>query len=320
MSWIKDNKFLVALTGGTLISFVIIYAVGLRGANRYDAAKATFDEAYAEAQGYEKLPLYPKVENRNGKNKALGEYRKSLETLQEAFAKFRPKEMANVSPQEFTTLLKLNDSEVRKAFADAGTIVPDPFFMGFLNYKTSLAIPSTTGLLSYQMNAIKSILLELAKASPTEFRNLYRPALPEESGNVYVPLESSVSRGLPLEITFVGTEKSVRKFCSAIEKGKNYYVVIRTLRISNAKKEPPKTTDAKFDKPAATENNSSAASAFPSPGGEVAANSVQKSTAAELPKSDSSRILSQVLGDELVQVFVRLDVLEFLPVKKLPEF
>jgi len=33
---------------------------------------------------------------------------------------------------------------------------------------------------------------------------------------------------------------------------------------------------------------------------------------------DSGRILSQVLGNEEVQVFLRLDVMLFLPAKKLP--
>ena len=35
-------------------------------------------------------------------------------------------------------------------------------------------------------------------------------------------------------------------------------------------------------------------------------------------KVDSSRILQPVLGDEELQVFLRIDVMQFLPVKELP--
>jgi hypothetical protein len=35
--------------------------------------------------------------------------------------------------------------------------------------------------------------------------------------------------------------------------------------------------------------------------------------------ADSSRILNQILGKEELQVFLRMDALQFLPVKALPE-
>lgn len=323
MNWIKDNKFLVVLCGGTLVGVVLLYIVGSKGTNRYEAAKTTFDEAYSEAQGYEKQPLYPKTENVNGKTKALDEYRKSLESLQGAFGKYRPKEIINVSPQEFTTRLKASDSDVRKAFEAAGTAVPDAFFMGFESYKTTLARPNATGIMSYQMDAIKGILMELAKASPKEFKNLYRPPLPEENGQAYKAPANAVARELPLEITFVGPEKSVRAFFSDIEKLESRYAVIRTLRIENSKQEPPRASDAKFEKPASAKPPESGpfggVFVLPNEQATPAAEDAKPSeTAPPTPSVNTGRILSQVLGDEQVQVFVRLDILEFLPVKKLP--
>jgi hypothetical protein len=55
------------------------------------------------------------------------------------------------------------------------------------------------------------------------------------------------------------------------------------------------------------------------PGDDAAAPAPAAETAPEASKAaDSSRILAQVLGNEQVQVFLRLDVLQFLPAKKLP--
>ncbi len=126
--------------------------------------------------------------------------------------------MKNVSPQDFTNQLKAVNEEVRKAFEDSGTKVPDPFFCGFENYKTSLARGNATGILDYQLAGIKNLMLALAKSGATELKNLYRPLLPEEDGREYKPQDSDVARPLPLEITFAGPEKAVREFLSAIVK------------------------------------------------------------------------------------------------------
>lgn len=324
MSWIKDNQFNVVLGGGTLAGAVLLYFVGAHGTRKYQEAKDQFDASAAAAAGFENSPLYPTTPNRDSKRKALDEYGQAVGSMQVAFEPFRPKEIKNISPQEFTTELLSANAEVRKAFQDAGTKLPEAFFVGFESYKTSLAGKDTTGVLDYQLNSIKSILLALAKSRPSELKNLYRPAVQEEDRQTYTPPESAVARPFPLEITFVGPEKSVREFLSSITKPVNPYAVVRCLRITNEKKDPPRASDAQFDKPAAAKPAVGAAAdpfgGFVLPAADDAAAGTDKSKPAPpAPKaSDSSRILSQVLGNEQLRVFVRLDILEFLPAKKLP--
>jgi hypothetical protein len=326
MSWIKENKFIASLGGGTLVGVIILAVVGYVGSSHYDQAQESYSTAKEEASGYEKKALYPKSENKAAKSKALGEYRQTLDSLQGAFEPFRPKEIKNISPQDFTDNLLKANTDVRKAFEDAGTVVPEPFFVGFERYKTSLASGNTTGVLGYELDSIKGLMLELAKAKVGELKNLYRPTLLEEEGSAYTPAESAVSRPFPLEITFTGTEKSVREFFSSIAKPENQYVVIRTVRIASMKKDPPRATDAQFEKPATAAPAAGGADAFSGgfvlPGDDTAAPAAASDKAAAAPAAakpaDSSRILSQVLGLEQVQVFVRLDLLEFLPAKKLP--
>lgn len=326
MSWIKDNKFLVALGGGTLIGMVLLFVVGSKGAAQYDQAKADFDAAAQEASTYERHPLYPKRENLDGKRKALDDYRKETEVLQQAFEAYRPKELKNVSPEAFTNQLKAANDEVRKAFADAGTTVPDAFFCGFENYKTTLAQGKATGILDYQLTGTKSLMLALAGAGASELKNLHRPPLPEEQGQEFQPQPTQVARPLPLEITFQAPEKSVRAFLSSIGKLNDYHVVIRCLRVTNTKKDPPRAADAKFDRPA--QPKTGGADVFggfvlpgeePAPAEEAPAAEAPAEEAAPAPTpTDSSRILSQVLGNEELQVFLRVDLMQFLPAKKLP--
>jgi hypothetical protein len=320
MSWIKDNKFVAALVGATLVGAIALYLVGSQGVQRYQDAKERFDTAASEASEFERLALYPKVENRDGKRKAIEEYRKSVESLQAAFQAFRPQEIKNISPQEFTTRLLSANTEVRKAFEESGAIVPEPFFLGFESYKTSLASPSITGILDYQLASVKNLMLALAKAKPTELKNFSRPMLSEEEGQAYAPAAMDIARPLPVEITFSGPEASVRNFLSSITKPESQYVVVRALRIVNEKKDPPRATDAKYDQPTAPSTASGPdlfSGGFVLPGDETAA-PADGATAPANKAASSGRILSQVLGDEEVQVFIRLDVLQFLPEKKLP--
>lgn len=320
MSWIKDNKFLVALVGGTFLGAVLLFLVGSSAGSRHEMAKEEFDAAVAEATLFEKLLLYPRQENRDGKSKALDEYRKSVSALQASFAPFRAEKIENISPQGFTDKLKAVNDEVTKMFLESGCSTPDGFFCGFENYKTSLARGNATGMLEWQLGGIRNLMLDLAKCGATGLINVHRPLLPEEDGNAWQPKPDEVARPLPLEITFKGTEKSVREFLSAVSKPDRQYVVIRSLRVSNAKKEPPRSADANFDKAA----DSQAASAndvfggtFTLPGDGQAADGATEATPAP-PPVDSSRILSQVLGNEELQVFLRLDLLQFLPAKTLP--
>jgi hypothetical protein len=320
MSWIKDNKFLVALSGGTVVGAILLFLVGSNAGSRYDKAKEDFDAAAAEATAFEKLPLYPRPENRDGKNKALDEYRKSVNALQTSFAPFRSGKIENISPQDFTVQLKAASDEINKAFQESGCKVPEGFFCGFENYKTTLARGNATGILNYQLGGMKNLMLALSKSGATGLNNIHRPLLPEEEGNAWQAQPGAVARQLPLEITFTGPEKSVREFLSAITKPERQYVVIRSLRISNAKKEAPRASDAKFDKPAAAKAATASdifGGAFVLPGDGQAAEGEAAPKPAPKPV-DSSRILAQVLGNEELQVFLRLDLMQFLPAKTLP--
>ena len=304
MSWIKDHTFSIALGGTTLAAIGALAFVGMNAGSKYGEAKTEFDTAVDEARSFEALALYPQPENRDGKQKALDDYRKSLDSLQESFGKFRPGEIKNISPQDFTNNLIAVNDELSQAFGKTQTALPEEFFCGFENYKESLARGSATGMLDYQLKGIRAVLMTLAAAGPSELKNLHRPPLGEEDGTEFKPAENQVARALPLELTFQASEKSLRGFMSALSKLESHYAVVRSIRISNAKKEPPRTSDAKFDNPP------------PQAAPEMFLDAAQPDAQPAAPAA--GRILSQVLGMEEVQVFVRIDLMQFLPPAKLP--
>lgn len=331
MTWIKDNKFLVTLGGITLLGVIGLAAFGMKGSSQYDAAKEEFDIATSEASSYERQPLYPRDTNRDAKSKAIEDYKAAIDELQQAFKPYHPGELENISPQAFTDRLKKVNDELTAAFNDAGVELPEEFFSGFERYRTTLANNQATGILSYQLAAVRHMMLALAKSGATELRNFYRVSLPEEAGSEWKPDEKqvNVARAIPMEITFVGPENSARDFLSALSSADPYFVVIRTLRIANTKQKPPVSADAEFAKTAAA-GEAAAPEAAPfanifgddfavpetEPEGEPEEG--PQDAPAPAPAADSTRILSQVLGNEEVQVFVRLDLMQFLPAINLP--
>lgn len=327
MSWIKDNQFAATLGGVTLVGAAALIFAGIQGSGRYAAAKEAYDETTAQVADAEGLPLYPTKANEQGKKKAVGDYREAVGGLQNSFGKFRPENLPNIPPQEFTNRLQKSKADVVKAFEDKKALVPGAFFLGFEGYTGTLARESATGILDYQLGAATELLTALGKSGPAQLLNVHRPRLPEEDGGAWKAGPDDIARPLSFEITFKGSEKSARDFFSAIAKSDKYYYVIRTLRVSNEKKTPPLGTDAKFD-PAPGAEAPSAPEAPPAGGGfalpgdpaptETAA-APEEAAPAPAPVVDTGRILSQVLGSEDIYVFIRLDVMQFLPAKQLPQ-
>ena len=390
MSWIKDNKFAAILGGATLLGAIVLLYIGLIYHGRYAKALESYHTAADDVEVFEKTPLYPSLENRAGKTKALNEYRTAIRGMESAFDKFRPKALQNIAPQSFTDHAKSAKEEVVKAFEASGAKLPDVpegFLLGFEPYTKELAREEATGLLDYQLGATRELLITLAKAAPSQLQNLYRPKFPEEDSDKWQGSATDAARSFPIELTFRGPERSLRDFLSAIVKSPNYFFVVRTIRIMNEKSVAPNAKDAKFEAPPAAPGAAGksadpfgGASGFVLPSDEPAVptpapaptpskppttpakpfpatpSSVKpaipgatkpsatvpaarpaavaptrvpaaapatavpaKPAAARVAPTDSSRILNRVLGNEELEVFLHIDVLEFLPVKALPE-
>ena len=318
MSWIKENQFVAALGGITLVGAAAIAFVGMKGSSRYAKASEEYTAASDQATKFERLPLYPEASNRDGKKKALSEYREAVIGLQSAFDKFRPEQpFENISPQELTARVISSNNEVKAAFESTGAKVPEAFFLGFEDYTGNLPRESATGILNYELEAAKEVMIALGESGPDSLINFFRPRLPEEDGGTWEAGKSDVSRALPFEVTFKGSEASLRNFLSAISKSEKFYTAIRTLRVTNEKPVAPKASDAKFAAApaggAAASGGSDSFGALFGDGGTTV-----DETPAEPAGPSSERILAQVLGDEDLIVFIRFDVLQFLPLKELP--
>lgn len=344
MNWIKSNPFVAGLAGITVLICGVLYSLSSKWGTAYTEAKDGFDESYMAVTTSEELPLYPVAENRAGKNKALTEYQQSIDGLRDVFAPYRPEKTENITPQAFTDRLKSAQKEVSAAFGK-DAVLPENFFLGFEGYRNQLAQSGATGTLLLQLDGIKHALMALAKAGPDELIKVHRVSVAEENGGTFEPGPNDVARYFPFEVTFRGSESSVRDFLNALGAKESHYFIVRSLKIVNERDTPPKVADAKFEavaEKAVVAPANPFGDAFPeAPAGEVVPAPVPTAPVAAgpgatapadpaavvpaLPQAppaevvDTSRILAQVLGSENLVVFVRIDFAMFLPAKELPK-
>ncbi|RYD35732.1 MAG: hypothetical protein EOP87_06840 [Verrucomicrobiaceae bacterium] len=332
MSWIKDNKFAATLGGITLVGAAGLIVAGLQFSGKYAEAQASYEEQTTITTDAENLALYPTTANEQGKRKAVADYKAAAEALQASFGKFRPEKLENIPPQEFTNRLQAANTEVLAAFTAAKIDVPGVFFLGFEGYTGSLAKGAATGILDFELGAMKELMLSLAKPGISQVINVRRERLVEEDGGVFKEEAGQVARPLSVEVTFKGSEAAAREFFSTIAGSDKHYYVVRSLRISNEKKGPPLATDAKFDVPAPVSDTATpqdggfalppdpvAEGAAAAPAADGAAPAADAAAAPEAPAPapvDTGRVLQQVLGSEDIYVFVRIDIMQFLPAKK----
>jgi hypothetical protein len=328
MSWLQKNSFPMALSGFTLLGVAGLFYYGTLGSARYEQAKSDFGQALDEATTIEKTVPYPKDSNRDGKKKAIEDFKKDVETLQQSYASYRSGELQMVSPEMFIDRLKKINEESINALNINAVTFPDGFFCGFKDYTSKLPSKSATGIMGYQLESIRELLLALAESGATEIKNLHRPPLEEESGLVYKPAADAVARPLSLEITFQGPERALRRFVTALSNTDNRYWVIRSMRIGNMKKDPPKTADAQFGAQAARNqqdpafedifNFNEGEKKAAAEGAEVPAPPPAAPAPAVPAAPEGGRILSLILGNEELLVHLRLDLLLFLEPKPLP--
>lgn len=324
MSWIQENRFAAGLGGITAVAAIGLIALIVSANSGYTTAKDQYTTITGEIDGMTNGRLYPSDDNLSAKEKAVREYKESVGKLTEAFNKYKTATPPNIEPADFNTALAQGREAAAKAITDAKGEVPGDFFDGFELYKETAVKKEATGILTYQLGAVSQLMSGLAASGPVKLLNIHRPKLDEEDGKVFNH-EGKMFRALPFEIAFNCKEETFRKFLSSLDDSGKYYYVIRSMRISNDKQKAPTAADAEFKTaeeaaatPAAGGGDFGAGGGFVLPGDDTPAAPTPPAPApggeaAPAAGAGDELILKQVLGSERINVFLRIDIVQFYP-------
>ena len=198
----------------------------------------------------------------------------------------------------------------------------------------------------------------MAEAGPSELLNVHRPPLPVERGEPMVPTVEKRGRkprqaaqtpqkpffALPIELTFRGREASLRRLLGALADSKEYFFVVRSMRVQNVKYDtPPKSKDVEFEAPKPAEgidlfgdfdfedlpgedggsgedatDGATDEGETPPDGEAPEGGEPEPEPEAEADAPGGERILGQVLGAEELHVFLQLELILFRDDVELP--
>lgn len=350
MNWIKENTFAAGLL---LVAFAAIIGTYLFAGSRtkaFDESKAAFDASASRYTDLARIQPFPSAANLEARRKDVVAYRGQVEGLQKALLTYRPEKFEKIRPGEFTTRINEVGKALKASYTTAGIAYPEKWQLGFETYTSSPPRDGATDFLNYQLSAFDWLYQSLAKSGLSELLNVYRTKLPVEDGK---PMGGGQQGGkgkqrsnnagsakpyyvLPVELTFKGREASLRKFLEELANSKEYFFVVRNMRVQNQRAEaPPKKSDANFKAevaPAADDaGDPFAGFDFVIPGEEGddtgigddvpegEDDAIEPSAPEVNPQDSGEQILGQVLGAEEVFVFLQLELLLFRDNVALPE-
>lgn len=327
----QEQKFPIVLGSVTVVLTGVLVWWGIKSGSRYEEAEQAYTKAVSSIETVNnwKLPKVPPTEeNRRGKEKAVSDFRKGVEEIQQSFDKFRAAELENIDPTAFSDRLLEATKRVTSKFDQVGTQLPSGFYLGFARYTDQLPKANQTGLLGYELAASEELFMKLAEAGPARLLNVYRRIMPEEADQE-TDLKGKAYRTHSFEVTFSGREGALREFLASLVNSDKHYYVVRTMRVKNERETAPNSGDAKFEQPQAAGGGDAGASPFDGggfvfpgeEGAEEASGEEEAPVVEEAPAEpvDTGEILKQVLGSEAVRVFMRIDVLQFLEAQELPK-
>lgn len=342
MSWIQENKFVAGLIGVTAVVGGVIIFYGSSQGSQYEDKLSEYDSLKATYRNLQKSIPYPSQGNLEVKRDNIAKYEEVINDVRNTFDGFQAGKMANISPEEFSNMRVKMEKELRAAFED-GTELPEGTAFGFEKYKDSAARSEATGMLKYELDAVQSLLADLAKASPSRVSSILRTQLDVETGRAAAPPEPTSARNkrrggrkaaaepvkkayelMPMEVSFTASESGVRQFLKAMVNSKEYFYAIRALRIRNEKQVPPGVKDADFpsggagsapaDGPAGEEDPFAGIvlPGDPEGGGEgegsVPVPAPPDNDVNKPATKEGERIIKRVLGAEELHVFIRFDI------------
>ncbi len=324
MSWVKENTFLAGLLGVTAVGTLGIGYVISSNGSTLDDLKGQILDKQGELQRVEGNKTFPSEENKMALKENAIAYQKTLDELQTQLVKYAPAETASVSVADFQGLENAYVDKLRAMYADVR--LPENCRFGFDEYANKMAPQRATKTLTYQLGALEALFTELSKAVPTEIYNVHRPLTKAEIGEQAAkpsrdPRQrratrgkqaKSVYRSLTVEIGAKLKEEKLETFLETLANNTDYCYVVRSVRIKNENEVSPNQKELSFQKEESFSSEDGGGGLFFGAefedGGESSDTEDTDSVEETVP---SERILQQILGQESLDVHMKIDVLMF---------
>lgn len=309
------------LTVFGLVAAIVLGGAGFYAASSYGKYKTAlegWDAKVGTIQTLERKVPYPNEENAEAVENSLKEYQASVLKLSETLKSFQKplnKELANT---QFQQKVKERVEKFREVARTGGLEIDSTteFQLGFDSYANTLPQPELVPILDYELESIDHLLRKLVESGGELLSGFQRDAIPGEAGGAEKH-ESGVVHKYPVRFRFSGTFETFQAFVNSLANDKDYFYVLRVLKVKNAATQGALKLAAdgssnfeRYENPTTKELATPEMVAAWSADGASQADVEAKAKAEGFVKADQdARVL---MGQEKISVFVVIDITRFL--------
>ncbi len=231
-----------------VIAFLLIgggafYAISSYG--KYSEELSGWSSRVGTIESLERRIPYPNKANAEALAEKVEEYEASVQKLYQGLNSFQRPLNLEIQGTQLQPKIKESVQEFRE-FAKAGGLViegTEEFQLGFDAYaSSSIPAPDVVPILDYELEAIEHLLRELVTSGVSSLKSFERDSIPGEAGSSG-QYESGVVHKYPVRLRFQSPYAAFQKFVNQIANDKNYFYIVRVLKIENeATDGPPKQT------------------------------------------------------------------------------
>lgn len=329
-TWIKDNKSIATVIAIGGLAFIGLTTFGVMEWSAKSNAFKKFESAKRTIEQTASQPQTPTPEGVEFRKKEIQDYQTILEDIEKNYDSFRPtaEEVSNISSEEFRSLMVKTIDDYKKKATERNVKFRTDLRLGFDIYTSGPALQSATGLLKYQLAATNWVMEQALDSDVVEITRVYRERFPQESESPAAdkdgkkPSASTPGRStgkpvapkmenyqeLPLSLTLRGKKGSVVELINKITNSEKYLFTIqgfRTLTEKNTAQTLPAAPAA--SKSPQAKQQGALNDIFAGAG----ASNKAKDTTPDEPAA--TELLSQILGNELVDYHIILNLVVFPP-------
>ena len=313
MNWARNNRFL-----STFLAVIIVCGGGLAfllytSLSRYQQVNTDYKTQVDELNRLQNLKPYPDATSQKMYEAARAKYSTTVASLQADLASHEPPPEPPISPIQFQDRLRQTVDDISHLAQQSGVALPEGFYLGFDQYRSSPPTSAAAAPLNAQLNAMTDLVIVLIKTPVDKLTSLKRSLLPQEgAAPAATPAPGRLGPAAPaapgsslvskqsVEISFTTQPGSLRQMLNTIVHDKRLYVV-RALQVKNQVDKGPAREEG-TNVPGGQGQASTPAPTAPEPGG-----------VPNPPLPEKGDPLRYVVGLEKLDVVARLDLLRVQP-------
>ena len=330
MNWFKQNKglsayFLLVLAGSGFLGFKLVDAQ-----SRLEESMDAFGGSAQELNRLRALAPYPEKQNLERVQAQQGELSAEVDQLR-AGLRANQLSLEPVTEVEFQDRLKETVERITASAAKAGVALPEKFYMGFDQYQSEPPKKELAPHLARQLKAIVWVISQMIANRVKAVERLSRDPLPEEAEKQKGAKTAKVEKAEPdrgqgrsgrldaasqsgdaskpeivrhgFEVGFRSAQTSFQKTLNEVAASKVQFYIPTRLEVRNEKEKGPAKDEVKT-----AEGEPAAAEAAPDAS---APSGVAGAAGAKSAATKEAGELRYIVGEELVVVDLRLDVVHF---------